>query len=257
MSEENNSIDQKINKGCLHEELHTSSSSPLTRYRKKVLGEQVGNLRLLQYELANIFSINIGGGLGYLVRRWMFSSLFESCGRGVILGRGLIIRKPAQIRIGHQVAIDDSSQLDSGGVKQGTAITIGAESLISLGCVIQAKTRPVIMGKQCDIGAYTILTSIGGIILGDAVLIAGNCYIGGGRYKLDDPATPVMRQEVYSRGPVRIGDGTWVGASVTILDGVTIGKGCVIGAGALVTKDIPDYAVAIGSPARVVRYRDQ
>ena len=52
-----------------------------------------------------------------------------------------------------------------------------------------------------------------------------------------------------------IGDGTWIGASTTILDGVKIGKGCILGAGSLVTKDILDYAVAIGSPARIVRYR--
>jgi acetyltransferase-like isoleucine patch superfamily enzyme len=246
-----------IDKNCLHDELHGSALSVFARYKKKVLGGKASFFQLIKYELASLFCMNIGGGAGYLIRRLIFPSIFESCGKKLILGKGLILRKPGQIRMGHMVAIDDSCQLDGGGVTAGTAITLGDGSLISLGCVVQAKTNPIIMGEHCDIGAYTILTSIGGIVLGDSVLIAGNCYIGGGRYHLENPDIPIVKQGMYSRGPVIIGDGSWIGASVTILDGVTIGKGCVIGAGAVVTKDIPDYAVAVGSPAKVVRYREK
>jgi len=255
MSAEQPKKNQDIEKGVLSEELHAASSSVLVRYRKKVLGGRAGTLRLLQYELANLLCMNLGGGLGYLVRRRLLSSLFEGCGQGLILGKGLMIRKPGQIKIGSRVAIDDFTLLD-GGVEQETAITLGSDSVISKGCVVQAKTRPLSMGKKCDIGAHTILSSVGGIILGDSVLIAGNCYLGGGRYHIEALDTPIMYQGLYSRGPVKIGDGSWIGASVTILDGVAIGKGCVIGAGSLVTRDVPDYAVAIGSPARVVRYRE-
>jgi len=246
---------QKIEKGSLHDELHLSSSSAIARYRNKVLGSNTGLYQLIKYELANLLCMNIGGGLGYLVRRWMYSSLFKKCGNNVILGKGLVIRNPGKIELGDRVALDDSCQLDGGGVKESTAITLGDGSLISLGCVIQAKTKPVILGPKCDIGAYTILTSIGGIKLGDSVLIAGNCYIGGGRYNLEDLDVPIADQGIYSRGKITIGDGSWIGASVTILDGISIGKGCVIGAGSLVTKDIPDYAIAVGSPAKVLRHR--
>ena len=245
-----------IHKAVLSDELHSSSLSPLGRYRKKVMGGRAGMLRLIQYETASILCLNLGGGLGYLVRRILLSSLFERCGKGVIFGKGLMIRKPGQIRIGAQVAIDDATLLD-GGMEEGTAITIGNGSVISKSCVIQAKTSPLSMGRNCDIGAHVILSSIGGINLGDSVLIAGNCYIGGGRYHTDDLEKPIMYQGIYSRGAVKIGDGTWIGASATILDGVSIGKGCVIGAGSLVTKDISDYGVAIGSPARVIQYRNQ
>ncbi len=247
---------RNIDKAVLSEELHTSSASALDRYRKKVLGGRAGILRLIQYELAGILCLNLGGGLGYLLRGLLYSSLFEQCGKGVIFGKGLMIRKPGQIRIGARVAIDDTTLLD-GGMEDETAITIGDNSIISKACVIQAKTRPLVMGDNCDIGAHVILSSIGGIILGDSVLIAGNCYIGGGRYHIEDLETPIMYQGVYSRGPVKIGDGTWIGASVTILDGVTIGKGCIIGAGALVTKDIPDYAIAMGAPAKITGHRKQ
>lgn len=254
MPAHNSKKNRDINKAVLCEELHSKSISALGRYRNKVLGGRAGTLRLIQYEIANILALNLGGGLGYLVRRMLLSSLFEHCGKGLILGKGLMIRKPGQIWLGKQVAIDDATLLD-GGMEEGTAITIGNGTIISKGCVVQAKTKPLIMGKNCDVGAHVILSSIGGIILGDSVLIAGNCYIGGGRYHTEDLKTPIMYQGIYSRGPVRIGDGTWIGASVTILDGVSIGKNCVIGAGSLVTKDIPDFGVAIGSPAKTIRHR--
>lgn len=59
----------------------------------------------------------------------------------------------------------------------------------------------------------------------------------------------------YARGVV-IGDDCWIGGNTTIMPGVTIGKGCTIGAGSIVTKDVPDFSVAIGSPARVVKKVD-
>lgn len=57
--------------------------------------------------------------------------------------------------------------------------------------------------------------------------------------------------------PVYIGNDVWIGSRVTILPEVKIGNGCVIGAGAIVTKDVPDYAIVGGNPARVIRYRNQ
>lgn len=64
------------------------------------------------------------------------------------------------------------------------------------------------------------------------------------------------RDGVEYAAPVSIGDDCWIGGNVTIMPGVTIGKGCTIGAGSVVTKDIPDFSVAIGSPARVVKKVD-
>ena len=67
---------------------------------------------------------------------------------------------------------------------------------------------------------------------------------------------PIMDQDFESRGPLVVGDGAWLGAGVTVLDGMRIGIGSVVGAGSVVTRDIPDYAVAVGVPARVIGYRE-
>jgi len=247
-------IEQDVVKEDLSRQLHQGGSA-VSRYKQKVLGNKTSYLRLLQFELAQIFCANLGGGLGYLLRKLTFASLFQSCGSGLILGKGIIIRKPGNISLGSNIAIDDQTLLD-GGTGADSCIRIGNNCFISKGSVIQAKTGYLDIGDGCDIGAHVFIGSIGGIVLGSHVLIAGNCYIGGARYHLESTVTPIMHQGIYSRGPITIGTGTWLGASVTILDGVTIGENCVIGAGSLVTKDIPNYATAVGSPARVIHIRD-
>ena len=65
----------------------------------------------------------------------------------------------------------------------------------------------------------------------------------------------MMEQGVYSKGPVVIGDDVWLGAGAMVLDGVQIGKGCIVGAGSVVTKNLPDYAVAVGVPAKILKNR--
>ncbi len=245
--------EQKIEKEVLSKQLH-QGGNPLKRYKDKVLGKSGTYLQLVQFEIAQLFFANLGGGLGYLLRKKSLGSLFKICGKGLIFGKAIILRTPGHIRLGDNVAIDDHTLLD-GGTGPACRMSIGDRTLISKGSVIQAKNGPLIIGDECDIGAHVIITSISTITLENNVLIAGNCYIGGARYNLDDLETPIMYQGIYSRGPITIGANTWIGASATIIDGVNVGKGCVIGAGAVVTKDIPDYAIVVGAPAKVVGTR--
>ncbi len=245
---------KKIEKENLSHELHTKSSSPLTAYKHKVLGKKATSCQLLRYEITTILTQNMGGAIGYLLRKKLFAPLFKKSGKSLILGKDLTIRKPGYIEIGDNVAIDDFTMLD-GCCEQKPAIKIGNNVIISKGCVIQAKTGALTLGDKCDIGAHTVISSISSITMEDSVLIAGNCYIGGARYNLDNLDKPIMEQGIYSRGPITIGKGSWVGAAATILDGVTIGQGCVIGAGAVVSRDIPDYAIVAGVPAKVIRFR--
>lgn len=246
--------EKNVAKGVLAEQLHQGGSS-VSRYKRKVMGADSTTLELCRFEIAQLLFANLGGGLGYLLRKLSLASLFHSCGKGIIFGRAIVLRSPANISLGDSVAIDDQTLLD-GGTGGDCRLRIGDKVVISKGCVIQAKAGPLDIGRECDIGAHVILSSVGGIKLAPNVLIAGNCYFGGGRYHLESLATPIMYQGIYSRGVITIGEGTWIGASVTVLDGVTIGKGCVIGAGSLVTGDIPDYAVAVGSPAKVIKTRN-
>jgi acetyltransferase-like isoleucine patch superfamily enzyme len=95
-----------------------------------------------------------------------------------------------------------------------------------------------------------------GVVFGQSVLVAGGCYFSAGAYHMEDSSKAIMDQGVYSKGPIVIGDNTWIGTGAIILDGVKIGPNAVIGAGAVVTKDVPEKAIVAGVPARIIRTRD-
>lgn len=100
---------------------------------------------------------------------------------------------------------------------------------------------------------YTIslvILDCGMVKIGDRVLFGPFVSIFAATHETDVQS---RREGVEYAKPVIIGDDCWIGGNTTIMPGVTIGKGCTIGAGSVVTKDIPDFSVAIGSPAKVVK----
>ena len=94
----------------------------------------------------------------------------------------------------------------------------------------------------------------GGIEIGSDVLIAANCYIIDNDHEFKRGEL-INKQGVLVK-PTRIGNDVWLGTGVSVLRGVTIGDGAVIGAGSVVNKDIPENAIAVGVPAKVIRYRE-
>ena len=92
--------------------------------------------------------------------------------------------------------------------------------------------------------------------IGDNCLFAAHGYlVAGGNHDMSRTDIPIIQQPSVSRGGITIEPNVWLGARVTVLDGVTIGRDSVVGAGAVVTHDIPPFAVAAGVPARVIRDR--
>jgi acetyltransferase-like isoleucine patch superfamily enzyme len=244
---------QLIQKTALADQLAKSDVSLLRRYQDKALGHG-RMIPFLHYELVNLLFGNMPGAAGYVLRKMSFRKLFGQCGGGLILGKGLALRHPGKISLGDRVAIDDYVLLDASGAGE-QGIVMGDDVIISRNSVIQGKTGPVAIGNKTDIGCNVILSSGGGIEIGNSVLIAGNCYIGGGRYVCDRTDIPMMQQGVYTKGPVVIEDDVWLGAGSVVLDGVKVGKGSIVGAGAVVTKDLPPYAIAAGVPAKIIKMR--
>ena len=199
---------------------------------------------LIRYELAQLLATYIPGASGYVLRKLLVVPLLGSAGDGVQIGRGVTFRHPGKMTIGSQTAIDDACALDARGVEKG-AFNIGSDVLVARGTAITSKTDHgfIEIGDHCTIGKNCILSSSGGIRLGEWVGIGGDCYLGGGRYGTDRTDVPMMKQELYTEGPVVIGDDCWIGAGARILDGVEIGRGSIIGAGAIVREDVPEYTV--------------
>lgn len=116
----------------------------------------------------------------------------------------------------------------------------------------------ITIGKDCYIGfRFTILSGPGAQVqLGDDVLIASDVMISNENHGMNpEDSVPYMDQPLTTAS-VEIGDGCWIGEKVCIMPGVTIGKKVIIGAGSVVTKSIPDYSIAVGNPARVIKSYD-
>lgn len=105
-------------------------------------------------------------------------------------------------------------------------------------------------GKNVFINHSAIFSASGGIEIEDGVSIAPGVRIATINHDFN------QRHTIYTYGKVVIKKNAWIGMNVTICPGVTIGEYAVVGAGAVVTKDIPDYGVAVGSPAKVIKYLD-
>ena len=111
------------------------------------------------------------------------------------------------------------------------------------------------IGDNSGIGANSMLN--GSITIGDNVMMGEECVVFHQNHRFDRLDIPMCQQGFSESKPVRIGNDVWIGMRVTILPGVTVGNHAIIGAGAVVTKDVPDYAIVGGNPARILRMRNE
>ncbi len=127
------------------------------------------------------------------------------------------------------------------------------------GCWLQAlpdgdnHSVAVSVGNKTSMSGGCVISAVRQVYIEDSVLFARNVYISDHIHKYSDTTTPIIGQGIDKIRPVRIKCGAWVGQNVVICPGVTIGTGAVIGANAVVTHDVPDYSLAVGVPARVVK----
>lgn len=108
------------------------------------------------------------------------------------------------------------------------------------------------IGEGSAIGESNHIAAVRRVTIGRRVLTAKGVYISDNHHGYEDVRFPVMDQPVRFKGPVTIGDGAWIGENACVL-GASVGKNAVIGANAVVTRDVPDFSVAVGVPARIVK----
>lgn len=238
----------------IREKLVRARKRPLAAYMDLTVGEAGFGYFILYESITSILG-PMPGALGFLLRRLFYPRLLKSCGRGLILGRNVVLRHPRRVVLGDHVTIDDNCVIDGRGAGS-EGIVLEDHVIINRNCMILAKAGPIIVGSRTSLGSNSSIVSMDRVELGAAVLTAGGCCLSAGSYRFDDAETAIMDQPVYAKGPIVIGAKSWLGTGVIVLDGVTVGEGAVIGAASLVNKAIPDGGIAFGIPAKVQRIRN-
>ncbi|MBW8034277.1 MAG: acyltransferase [Planctomycetes bacterium] len=113
----------------------------------------------------------------------------------------------------------------------------------------------MVVGDNSYIGRWSIILANQSVVIGNDCLVAPGCHITDVNHGIE-PGELIRKQPLSSK-PVLIGNDVWIGAGSSILPGVTIGDGAVIGARSVVTHDVPDGAIFVGSPAKLLRYRNR
>lgn len=141
---------------------------------------------------------------------------------------------------------------------RGTHTHIGPGSVIDDFVKIKhvAGSGDIVIGANVYINSGTVIYSANGVWIGNDVLIGPNCNIVPVNHNIADRNLPIRLQGYpQSKGGITIEDDVWLAANVTILDGVRIGKGAVVGAGSVVTKNIDPYSINLGTPSKKVGNR--
>jgi acetyltransferase-like isoleucine patch superfamily enzyme len=137
-------------------------------------------------------------------------------------------------------------------------IAIGSDVYVGFGSCLQALSdgfgAPVLtIGDGTCIAGTCVISAANSVQLGERVLLARNVYIADHMHAFEDHLRPILDQGIDRVSPVVIEAGAWLAQNVVIGPGVTVGRGAVVGANSVVLCDVPDYTVAVGAPARIVR----
>lgn len=153
---------------------------------------------------------------------------------GVTAGQSVYIGKHCSLKGNQHIILEDS-------------VTVRPYTQIWSGGAVR-------IGKGSEIGERCRISIANSLVIGEKVLLSPNVYITDCDHEYRNVEVPVIDQGVVQRGQkVSIGEGTYIGINAVIVGDVRIGKHCVIGANSVVTKDVPDYCVAVGSPAKVIK----
>ncbi|MGO4943656.1 acyltransferase [Streptococcus alactolyticus] len=167
----------------------------------------------------------------------LYTRLFASFGRKSVLYRPLYIKGKEFIHVG-----DNTTILNNARIQVYNDLT-GLKSEVRI-------------GNNCYIGYNTSILAGGNVEIGDGVLMASNILISSENHSVNPEDERYYSAQPLVCDPVKIDEGCWIGERVCILPGITIGKKCVVGAGSIVTKDIPDYCMVAGAPAKVIKKYD-
>ena len=171
--------------------------------------------------------------------------------------RNVRLRFASNIHLGPGVYLDENVYIHA----CPSGVTIGANTFVMHGAVLHVYNfrgmpqSEIHIGRDSLIGEYTVIRGQGGVTIGDRVYTSPMTQLIAVNHVVDDPTRPFIEQGITAQGIV-VEDDVWLGANAVITDGVRVGQGAVVAAGAVVTKDVPAHTIVAGVPAQPVRVID-
>lgn len=177
--------------------------------------------------------------------RRKFSSVYSYLIYGLFckrFGANIRIYRPLKISGVRYIELGCNISIEEGAWITASPLTNSLDSIIKI-------------GNGTRIGHYSHIYGTKEIEIGQNVLIADRVYISDNSHAFSNPFIAILDQEILQLNAVTVGDGAWIGENACLI-GVKVGRNCVIGANSVVTRDIPDYSVAVGIPAKVIKRYD-
>lgn len=197
-------------------------------------------------------------GWAFMRGLWWRPRLGSAAGP-LFVGRGVRIWHPRRLSVGRSVTLEDHVHIDAlsrRGVRLGDNVTIAKFTIIEATGVISHLGEGFEMGDNSSLGDYCFVGAAGGVRIGRNVLVGQRVSFHSENHRFERTDVPIKEQGVTRRGIV-VEDDCWLGAGSILLDGVTVGRGSVVAAGSVVTRDVPPYSVVAGVPAKVMRQRGE
>ncbi len=241
-------------KGSVQKALLDQGRSASKKYVDLFIGKK--NLwQIIKYEFVIFLFSWVPGAWGLFLRRLFYPMIIGKVGKGVAFGHHITLRNPHKLSIGDNSYIDDYAVLDAKG-EGAKGLIIGKNVMVGRNTILSCKGGSIELGDYANISSGCSLLSETKIEVGPYTFLAGHCYlVAGGNHSFKRTDIPIMFQPSLIKGGITIEEDGWLGASVIVLDGVSLGKGCVVGAGAVVTKSFPAYSVLVGIPAKRIKSR--
>jgi acetyltransferase-like isoleucine patch superfamily enzyme len=174
-------------------------------------------------------------------------------GDKVKIGKHVKISGRKNVILKNNVQIGNFVQLLAN--KEEKSLVLGDNVVIHPFVILRAFNGFIRIGNNSSVNAFTVILGNGGINIGENVMIAPHCVIVASNHKFSRIDTPMKNQGISSKG-IKICDDVWIGANVSIMDGVKIGKGSIIAAGSVVTKDVAPNSIIGGVPGKLIKMRE-
>ena len=230
----------------------------------KFLSKVISKIKKEEYEVDR--NITLAVALGFInkrvamfIRGMIFKQFLKKAEVKIFIGKNCTLSCKKKMRFNGSATIEDYVKIDAlskGGITVGKNFSIGRNSIIECTGVLRELGENLEIGENVGIAANAFISVRGKLKIGDDCIFGPGLSIFTENHIFADLDNPIRLQGASRKG-VTIGNDCWFGSNVTVLDGVNIGKKVVVASGAVINKDVPDFSIVGGVPAKIIKMRKE